>query len=86
MCETIAGVTSETLAKAWLDSLNERPEGGVEESGFSVTDGLGWVGCQMFVAMQGIWRGRSLQHAARCEKAWHSQSDSLLGTVCLCAT
>lgn len=28
MCETTAGVTLKTLVKAWLDSLNERPEGG----------------------------------------------------------
>lgn len=30
--------------------------------------GLGWVGCQMFVAARGIWRGRSSQPAAGCEK------------------
>lgn len=51
--------------------------------------GLGWVGCQMFVATRGIWRGRSSQPAAGCEKkiikAWHSGGSSLLGTASQCS-
>lgn len=45
---------------------------GQEESSFSVTDGMGWVGCQMFVDMHGIC------HAGPCSML---QDVKNLGTV-----